>query len=113
MNGTEVQSVGATEKEDGKTEIATMFISEVACLLHAYRDDDGRVHLKPECPTKADEKQLANILKKLYPEGSEVVVEKADIKLEGAQCQSEVCSIYEKLLQDARQADKDGGEDEE
>lgn len=112
MNGTEVQDVSETEEKRWE-KIATIFISEAACLLHAYKDDEGRVHFKPECPTKADERQLTSILKKLYPEGDAVVVEKADIELEGAECESEVCGFYEKFLQDARQDDKDGGENEE
>ncbi|MEM3851599.1 MAG: hypothetical protein QXP70_01200, partial [Methanomassiliicoccales archaeon] len=100
MNEVKVQSADETG-EEGRRTIATMFVSEAACLLHAYRDDDGKVHLKPECPTKADEKQLAAILKKLYPEDSEVVVEKADIKLEGMKCEDDVCKVLGGFAKDA------------
>ncbi len=101
MNETEVRGVGETEEEGIRTEIATVYVSEVACLLHAYKDDDGRVHFKPECPTKADEKQLRSILTELYPEDGNVVVEKAEITLEGVKCEDDVCKALGEFAKDA------------
>ncbi len=71
---------------------------------YAYKDDDGRVHFKPECPTKADERQLRSILSELYPEGGSVIVEKAEITLEGVKCEDNVCKVLGEFAMDA--ADK-------
>lgn len=111
MNGIADKAIGETEGEGVKTEIATVYVSEVACLLHAYKDDDGRVHFKPECPTKADEKQLRSILSELYPEGgSEVIVEKAEIMLEGVKCESDVCKALGELAKGAAEGFRDDTE---
>ncbi len=107
MNATEIQSESATG-EKGQETIATLFINEVACLLHAYKDDDGKVHFKPECPTKADEHQLGEILRQLYPKDDEVIIEKAEIELEGVKCETELCRTYERFLKDKHDK-QDGG----
>ena len=112
MNGTEVRGAGGTEEEGVKTEIATVYVSEVACLLHAYRDDDGKVHFKPECPTRADERQLRSILSELYPEGGSVIVEKAEITLEGVKCEDNVCKALDELARDAAEWFRNGHENE-
>jgi hypothetical protein len=67
--------------------------------LHSYEDEAGKVPYKPKLQTKDEEQRLTGITRRVYPEGSEIDVNKADMEKDDFQEVNDMSKTLRELEQ--------------